>query len=95
MAHPLRSPVEEKIRMYFLYILECADGSLYTGITTDVHRRFSEHKNKKGANYTRARRPLRVAYTEECADRSSALKREAEIKRWPREKKLLLVGGGG
>jgi len=81
---------------YFVYILECADGSLYTGITTDVARRFVEHaenKNKKGANYTRARKPVRIAYSEEQPDRSSALKREAEIKKWPRAKKLELTQG--
>jgi len=76
---------------YFVYILECADGSLYTGMTTDVLRRFEEHKSKKGAQYTRARKPVRIAYIEECADRSSALKREAEIKKWPRVKKLELL----
>ena len=77
--------------MYYLYILECSDGSLYTGITTDVARRFKEHKNKTGGHYTRAKRPVRVVYTEPHPDRSSALKREAEVKRWKREKKLDLI----
>lgn len=77
--------------MYFLYILKCADGSLYTGITTDVARRLAEHKTGKGGNYTRSRRVLCIVYTEKHPDRSAASKREAEIKRWPRRKKLLLV----
>ncbi len=78
--------------MYFLYILECKNGSLYTGITTDVDRRFAEHKSGAGGRYTRSHEVLRVAYTERCPDRSSALRREAEIKRWPREKKRGLIG---
>lgn len=77
--------------MYIVYMLECSDASLYTGITTDVERRFTEHKNKKGAHYTRAKKVVRVVYTEPHPDRSSALKREAEIKSWPRQKKLDLV----
>ena len=78
--------------MYHVYILECADGSLYTGITTNVERRLAEHKAGKGGHYTRAHTVVRVAYTEEYSDRSSASKREAEIKRWPRSKKLELIG---
>jgi len=77
--------------VYFLYILKCVDGSLYTGITTDVARRFSEHKNKKGANYTRSHGAVKILHTEEFPDRSSAQKREAEIKKWPRAKKLELT----
>jgi len=79
------------ITMYYLYILKCADGSLYTGITTDVERRFSEHKNKKGANYTRSHGASKIVHTEEFPDRSSAQKREAEIKKWTRGKKLELT----
>ena len=77
--------------MYFLYILKCKDGSLYTGITTDVKRRFEEHKNGKGGHYTRSRKVLKILYTERCKDRSSASKREAGIKKWPREKKIKLI----
>ncbi len=76
---------------YFVYLLECDDGSLYTGITTDVARRFIEHKNKTGGNYTSAKGAVRIVYSEEHSDRSSASKREAEIKRWPRDKKLQLT----
>lgn len=76
--------------MYFVYILECKDGSLYTGITTDVERRLSEHKSGKGSHYTSAKEAVAIRYREEHPDRSSASKREAEIKSWPREKKLAL-----
>ncbi len=79
--------------MYFVYLLECSDKSIYTGITTDVARRFEEHKNKKGSHYTSARRATKVLYVEEHEDRSSALKREAEIKRWKRAQKLALIAG--
>lgn len=77
--------------MYFLYILKCSDGSLYTGITTDVKRRFGEHKKGMGGHYTRSRKVLRVLYTEKHANRSLASKREARIKRLSRQKKLELV----
>ena len=77
--------------MYFLYLLKCADGSLYCGITTDVKRRFGEHKAGKGGNYTRSHKVLKVVYTEKCRDRSSALKREAAIKRLSRKEKLKLL----
>ena len=70
--------------MYFVYLIECADKSIYTGIATDVERRFNEHLNGTGAAYTRSRKPVRILYTEEVADRSAALKREAMIKKLPR-----------
>jgi len=76
--------------MYTLYIIECDDGSLYTGITTDISRRFEQHKNGVGGAYTKSKGVRRIIYTEEHPDRSSATKREAEIKRWSREKKLVL-----
>jgi len=76
--------------MYFVYILKCKDTSLYTGITTDVARRFIEHKNGTASHYTRAKKARRILYIEEQKDRSAALKREAEIKRLPRQKKLAL-----
>ena len=77
--------------MYFVYLLQCADGSIYTGITTDVVRRFEEHKNKKGGHYTGAHEARKILYTEEFATRSAALKREAQIKSWPRPKKMELA----
>ncbi len=78
--------------MYFVYMLECQDESLYTGITTDVARRFAEHQKGIGSNFTRAKKAVRIVYTEECATRSAALKREAAIKRLTRPQKLALAG---
>ncbi|MDP3954514.1 MAG: GIY-YIG nuclease family protein [bacterium] len=77
--------------MYFVYLMECSDKSIYTGITTDVQRRFSEHKKKKGGHYTGSRKVVRILHTEQYATRSEALKREAEIKGWNRQKKLNLI----
>jgi putative endonuclease len=76
--------------MYFVYLLRCGDGSLYTGITTDVKRRLEEHRGGVGGHYTRAKGAARIVHTESYPDRSSASKREAEIKGWRRDKKLLL-----
>ena len=77
--------------MWYLYILRCKDDSLYTGITTDVEKRLEAHRAGKGAKYTRGRGPLELVYKEECGDHSEALRREAEIKRLPREEKLKLI----
>lgn len=77
--------------MYFLYLLKCKDGSIYTGITTDVERRFSEHKSGKGGHYTKSKKAHKLLYTEKHPDRSSASKRESEIKGWRKEKKLKLI----
>jgi putative endonuclease len=77
--------------MYFVYLIECKDGSLYTGITTNVERRFKEHRDGIGGHYTRAKKVVRIVHTERHPDRSSALKRESEIKSWRREKKLVLL----
>jgi putative endonuclease len=79
--------------VYFVYLIQCKDGSLYTGITTDVARRFEEHKKGVGGHYTRAKGVVKVVYTEKQKDRSCASKREAEIKKWSREKKLSLLNG--
>jgi putative endonuclease len=76
--------------MYFVYVLKCEDGTLYTGITTDLARRFDEHKSGTGARYTRAHGAAKILYSERKRTRSSAQKREAEIKSWPRKKKLQL-----
>ena len=77
---------------YFLYLLECTDKSIYTGITTDIARRLTEHKEGKlGAKYTRAHGAVRVIYSETFKTRSAASKREAEIKKWRRERKLKLA----
>lgn len=80
--------------MYYLYILECGDKTLYTGITTDLDRRFKEHTSGSGSRYALARRPVRIVYSEICASRSEASKREAEVKRWPRSEKLRLITEG-
>ena len=74
-----------------LYILRCGDGSLYTGITTDVQKRLEAHRSGKGAKYTRGRGPLELVYREECGDHSAALKRELEIKALSREEKQKLI----
>ncbi len=80
--------------MYFVYLIECEGGSIYTGLTTDVARRFEEHAAKKGAKYTRAHRVVKLLYAEKHKNRSKASKREAEIKSWKRERKLELVKHG-
>ena len=80
--------------MYLVYLIQCKDGTIYTGITTDIKRRFQEHKESKGGHYTSSRKVVKVLYTENHKDRSSALKREAQIKGWRREKKLNLIKFG-
>jgi putative endonuclease len=78
--------------MYYLYILECSDNSLYTGITTDLHRRLEEHNSSKlGAKYTRLRRPVQLVYQVEFENRSLASKEEYRIKNLKREDKLKLI----
>ena len=77
---------------YFVYILECNDGSLYTGITKDLNKRLDEHNsNDKGAKYTKARRPVKLLYEESSENRSTASKREYKIKQFTRLKKLQLI----
>jgi len=78
---------------WYVYILRCQDDSLYTGVCTDLERRIQEHNqcNKKGARYTRARRPVKMVYQEDCENRSEACKREAAIKKLQRKQKLLLI----
>ena len=77
--------------MYYVYLIQCEDGSIYTGITTDLERRFKEHSDKTGGHYTRAHKVEKILYTEEYPTRSEALKREAEIKKLRRDKKFKLV----
>jgi len=77
---------------WYVYIVECADGSLYTGITTDVNRRLLEHNYSfKAAKYTRSRRPVRMVWIKEAKNRSEASKEEYRIKRLTRKKKLELI----
>ena len=77
---------------WFVYILRCRDGSLYTGVATDVDRRFAEHRAGTGAKYTRSHKPVKIVYRQKLSSRSKALRREAEIKSWPRMQKLKLIG---
>lgn len=76
---------------WLVYMLQCADGSLYTGITNQLQRRVEQHRAGKGARYTRGRGPLQLVYQEHCSDKSAALKRELAIKALPRAQKLMLA----
>ena len=77
---------------YNLYIVECSDGTYYTGIAVDVEKRMREHNDSaRGARYTRARRPVTLVYQEKLPDRSSALKREYAVKKMTRAQKSALV----
>ena len=77
--------------MYYIYLLLCDDKSIYTGITTDVPRRFKEHKNGDGGHYTRSHGAQKIIYIERRTTRSKALMREAKIKKMGREQKLALT----
>ena len=81
--------------MYYVYMLRCGDGTLYTGITNDLDRRVRAHNEGKGAKYTRSRLPVTPVYWEIQPDKSAALKRELEIKGYSRAEKLALVAAGG
>jgi putative endonuclease len=80
--------------MYYVYMMECEDTSIYTGITTDVERRLAEHKAGKASHYTSARKAKKLLRVEEHPDRGAALKREAQIKSWTRAQKLSLISSG-
>jgi len=75
----------------YCYLLECADGTYYTGWTTDPERRLRQHNLGRGARYTRMRRPVRLVHVEELPDRSAAMKRERQIKAMTRERKRKLA----
>ncbi|HAV11053.1 MAG TPA: endonuclease [Candidatus Moranbacteria bacterium] len=78
--------------MYYLYILECSDGSLYTGIAVDVEKRLAEHNDsRRGAKYTKARRPVKLVFSKKFKNRSAASKEEARIKNLSRKEKLELI----
>ena len=79
------------MKQWCVYVLRCKDGTLYTGSTDDFEKRLAAHRAGKGAKYTRGRGPLEPVYLEMCADRSAALRREWEIKQFPRAQKLALV----
>lgn len=78
-------------KTWYLYILRCGDGSLYTGITVDVEKRLAAHCSGKGAKYTRGRGPLTLVYRESCSDHSDALRRERAVKALSKEEKLALI----
>ncbi|MCX6744114.1 MAG: GIY-YIG nuclease family protein [Candidatus Parcubacteria bacterium] len=78
--------------MYYLYIVKCADKTLYSGITTDLVRRIDEHNDsKRGAKYTRSRRPVKLAYSKKFRNRSTASRAEAKLKKLSRSEKLKLL----
>jgi len=78
-------------KQWHVYILQCADGTLYTGITDNLQKRLDAHNNGIGAKYTRGRRPVKLVYTENCDNKSCALKREIAIKILKRSEKLDLI----
>lgn len=78
-------------KVWYLYILQCRDGTFYTGITDDIDRRMTQHNAGKGAKYTRGRGPVTLRYREECESHSQALKREIAVKKLTRARKQALV----
>lgn len=79
---------------HYVYILECKDKTLYTGYTNDLNRRIENHQQGKGAKYTRGRGPFQLMYSEQYEDKSAAMRREAEIKKWDKASKLKLIEKG-
>jgi putative endonuclease len=77
--------------MYYLYLLQCKDKSIYTGITNDIDARFKKHKEGRGASYTRSRGAEKIIYTEEYKTKGEALKREIQVKKMKRDQKILLA----
>jgi putative endonuclease len=77
--------------MWYVYILECEDKSLYTGCTNDLKRRFEQHREGIGSKYTSSHKPIKILFSEECGSRSNALKRECQIKGWSHAKKLKFI----
>lgn len=83
--------MKETPAMWFVYLIECRSGALYCGVTNNLQRRYQAHINGSGARFTKMDPPARLAYAEGCDDKSSALKREIEIKRMSRAEKLTLT----
>ncbi|MBC8355738.1 MAG: GIY-YIG nuclease family protein [Planctomycetes bacterium] len=79
---------------YYFYLLRCSDGSLYAGICIDLEQRVATHQNGKGAKYTRSRLPIALVYQEHHRSKGDALRREAEVKKWTKQKKERLVRDG-
>ncbi|GIU45403.1 hypothetical protein TUM4438_18790 [Shewanella sairae] len=88
-----QSSTDVSTRLWYLYMVRCAKGQLYTGITTDVARRFSEHQSgsAKSAKFLRGKGPLTLVYSETVGSHSDALKREIALKKWSRAQKLALI----
>ncbi|MDD3169083.1 MAG: GIY-YIG nuclease family protein [Eubacteriales bacterium] len=86
--------MDEKEKNNFIYILQCADGTLYTGWTTDLESRVKAHNSGSGAKYTRGRGPVRLLYSEAFETKGEALKREKQIQKMTRARKLKLTGMG-
>jgi predicted GIY-YIG superfamily endonuclease len=80
-------------KQWFFYLARCSDGSLYSGIAVDPVKRMEVHNAGKGARYTRSRLPVEMVYSEPLPDQSSALKREAVVRKWSRKKKESLIAG--
>ncbi len=87
------TPVPSNHVVFFVYMVRCADGTLYTGFARDPQARARVHNSGKGAKYTRSRRPVALVYTERCDSISAALKRERELKPWSRAEKEALIAG--
>jgi putative endonuclease len=85
---------EDPLPEWYLYLVRCRGGSLYTGIATDVDRRLAEHRAGKGAKYLRGRGRLKLVYKQRIGNRAAALKIEMRIKKWPKEKKERLAAAG-
>jgi putative endonuclease len=85
---------EDRLREWYLYLVRCRGGSLYTGIATDVERRLAEHRAGKGAKHLRGRGPLKLVYKQRIGSRAAALKIESRVKKWPKEKKERLAAAG-
>jgi len=81
--------------MWFIYLLRLRDNSIYTGITKDIERRLEQHRNGSGSKYVRSRLPCQLVYKEQVGNKSKALKREAEIKGWSKERKEELIENYG
>ncbi|MDX8387404.1 MAG: GIY-YIG nuclease family protein [Ghiorsea sp.] len=89
----MSEPKEAEESQWFLYLIRCKGNMLYTGITTDVKRRFSQHESGKGAKFLRGKAPLLLVHQEHVGTHSEALKREATIKKWSKSKKETYILG--
>jgi len=95
MKAPVSDPTPSEPEVtWFLYLIRCKDGALYTGITTDVDRRFAEHQSGKGAKYLRGKAPLTLVFQQKIGSRSAALKAEASIKQLSKADKETIINTG-